>query len=148
MAIFLRHIQSCWYYQPSFVISTLPCCLSPLLFGSTLPPPPPRSCVNRYTAYTSTLCTGGSVWGSVGDHILQYSFTLCIWPNSEPTKLPEHRKQKRGGGLKQINMYLPQSPFPDQFFIWGHLHCLLWVLSFYRKTVQEACRFTKKHTVQ
>ncbi len=32
-------------------------------------------------------------------------YTLCIWPDSEPTKLLYHPKQKhrRGGGLRQIN---------------------------------------------
>jgi hypothetical protein len=37
----LAYIQSCWYFQHSFVICTLPCCLSPHFSGSTLPPPPP-----------------------------------------------------------------------------------------------------------
>ncbi len=34
------------------------------------------------------------------------SLTLCIWPDSEATKLLDHPKQKprRGGGLRQINI--------------------------------------------
>jgi hypothetical protein len=35
------YIRSCWYFRPSFVICTLPCCHSHLLSGSTLPPPFP-----------------------------------------------------------------------------------------------------------
>jgi hypothetical protein len=50
--------------------------LSPLLYGSTLPPSP-LPCVNKCAVQTFTLCKGG-VWGSVGDHILHRSFTLCI----------------------------------------------------------------------
>ncbi len=52
----------CWYFQPSFEICTFLCCHSPLLSGSTLPPPP-FPCVNKYTVYTYTL-GGGGVWGS------------------------------------------------------------------------------------
>jgi hypothetical protein len=35
-SLFLVNIQSCWNFQPSFVICTLLCCPSPLLSGSTL----------------------------------------------------------------------------------------------------------------
>jgi hypothetical protein len=50
-----RNSQSCWYFRPSFVNW----CPSPLLFGLTLPPPLP--CVNKYTVYTYTVCTGYGV---------------------------------------------------------------------------------------
>ncbi len=55
---FLADIQSCWYFQPNFVICNLPCCPSPLLFGSTLPPSN-LPCVNKYTVRKG----GGGVTG-------------------------------------------------------------------------------------
>ncbi len=56
---FLAYIQSCWYFQPSFVICTLPCCPSPLLSGSTLP---------RFPVWKSILYTRKqhNVWGVGG----------------------------------------------------------------------------------
>ncbi len=36
--------------------------VSPLLSGSTLPPPP-LPCVNKYTVYTYTVCSGEGVYG-------------------------------------------------------------------------------------
>ncbi len=52
------------------------------------------------------------------------SLTLCIWPDSEPTKLNYHPKQnlRRGGG-PQTDKHLPQSLFTGQFFrydIWNY----------------------------
>ncbi len=41
------------------------------------------------------------------------SNTICIWPDSEPTKLLDHPKQRRG---PQTDKHLPESPFEDQLF--------------------------------
>ncbi len=45
------------------------------------------------------------------------SLTLCIWPDSEPTKLLDHPKQNlRGeGSLLQTDKHLPQSHFTGKF---------------------------------
>ncbi len=54
---------SCLYFQPSFVICTLPCYPSPLLYGSTLPPFP----VWISILYTCEQCVrGGAVILSSG----------------------------------------------------------------------------------
>ncbi len=50
-----RYSQSYWYFRPSFVN----CCPSNFLSGSTLLPPSPLPCVNKYTVYTYTVCKGG-----------------------------------------------------------------------------------------
>jgi hypothetical protein len=51
------------------------------------------------------------------------SLTLCIWPDSEPTKLPYHPKQKprRGGGLRQINT---SRKVPLQVNFFKGQHCM------------------------
>jgi hypothetical protein len=69
-----RYSQSCCYCLPSFKN----CCPSNLLSGLTLPSPLP--CVNKYTVcmYTMWFRGGEGVWGSVGDHILQYFNTLYM----------------------------------------------------------------------
>ncbi len=58
------------------------------------------------------------------------SLHLCIWPDSEPTKLLENPKPRRGGGLRQINTRR-KVPLQVNFLDDDTLHCLLWVLSFY-----------------
>ncbi len=57
------------------------------------------------------------------------SFTLCIWPDSEPTKLLDHpiKKLRRGGGLKQINT-CRKVPLQAIFLDDNILHWLLWAL--------------------
>jgi hypothetical protein len=53
--------------------------------------------------------------------IFRRSLTLCIWPDSEPTKLPDRYKQKpgRGGGLRQVNACL-KVLLQVNFFRWRH----------------------------
>ncbi len=51
-----RYRQSCWHFRPRFEN----CCLSNILFGSTLPLTP-FPCVNKYTVYTYTVRKRG--WG-------------------------------------------------------------------------------------
>ncbi len=68
----LAYIQSCWFFQHSFVICTLPCCPSPHFSGSTSPPPFPRG--NKCTRWGG----GGRICGFVGHHILQEFYTLYL----------------------------------------------------------------------
>ncbi len=57
---FWRYSQSCLYFRPSSVN----CCPSNLLSGSTLPPSPfPLPCVNKYIVYTYTVYWGDGVLG-------------------------------------------------------------------------------------
>ncbi len=58
------------------------------------------------------------------DIIFCKSLTLCIWPNSEPTKLIDNPKQKprRDGGL-QINT-CRQVPLQVNFVGWRHFSLL------------------------
>jgi hypothetical protein len=79
--------------------------IAPLTFFLVhLPHPPPLS--KFKVQYIQTLCglEGGGCW-VVLETIFCRSLTLCFWPDSEPTKLLHHRKQKprRRGGLRQIN---------------------------------------------
>ncbi len=101
---------------PSFVN----CCPSSLLSGSTLPSPPSLC---QSTAYTDSvwLRGGGGSWVLL-EAIFQRSLALCIWPDSEPTKLPHHAKQKlkRGGDLRQINTWR-KVPLKVNFF--RRRHC-------------------------
>ncbi len=133
-----RYSQSWWFFQPSCVN----CCPSKLLSGS-LPPPPPPFLVSKYSIQNTLYrqCVAGRGWG------VEYccrSLTLCVWPDSEPTKLPDHPKQKprRGGGLRQINTW---GPFLGQFFRWRHFcfgvctvnYSMMWLLS---KRARSACK--------
>ncbi len=86
------------------------CEILPLYLSHWFPSPFP--CVNMYrsTVRIYTVCNGGGGEGGIGlcvQHILLYmSCTLCIWPDSEPTKLlyhPRQKKNRRGGSLRHIN---------------------------------------------
>ncbi len=62
------------------------------------------------------------------------ALTLCMWPDSEPTKLLYHPQDKNLGGVgaSDRQKQLPQSPsLPGHFSDEEILHCLLRVLSFY-----------------
>jgi hypothetical protein len=74
---FLAYILSRWYFQSSFVIctTTLPCCPSPLLSGSTPPPLPYLVWISILK--TSIQCVRG-VWGSgpqTDKHLPQNPYT-------------------------------------------------------------------------
>jgi hypothetical protein len=100
-------------------LCSLPC-VAPLPFSQVQLSPPPFLCEKVYCTHVYSVW-GGGVWGSVGDHIFCESFTLSIWPNSEPTKLLDHPKQKlrRGGGLRQINT-CHKVPLRVKFFRWRY----------------------------
>jgi hypothetical protein len=99
MFIDWRYSQSNWYFRPSFN-----CCPSNLLWFNSPPPPPPFS-LCQSTVYRDSGWERAGVLSPVGDHILQEFNTLYL-PDSEPTKLLDHPKQKswRGGCLRQINI--------------------------------------------
>jgi hypothetical protein len=90
--------------------------LSPSLWFTTTPFT--LLCVNKYCKLVCmyTMCRGGLL-----ETIFCRSFTLCFWPDSEPTKLLDHPKQKpsRGGGLRQINTCL-KVPLQVNFLRWQH----------------------------
>jgi hypothetical protein len=138
------------------VICTLPSCPSPLLFGSTLPPPP-ISCVNKHTAvnvymYTFIQCVGGGGHGVLGLRLINTcANSLCnsvfrwrhfAWPSVSLIflatehlhliywKLVDSILSVWGSG-PQTDKHLPKIPFAIQFLDEEILHCLLWVLSFY-----------------
>ncbi len=100
--------QSCWYFRPSFVN----CCLSNLSFLS----PPSLPCVK--VQYIQTVCVWvvGRCWVLL-ETVFCRSWTLCFWPDSEPTKLLDRPKQKtrRGEGLRQINT-CRKVPLQSNFF--------------------------------
>ncbi len=106
-----RYIQSCWYFQPSFGG------VAPLTF-SLVQLSPHLLCVNKSTVYMyNTVCKGG---GGL-ETIFRRSLTICIWPDSEPTKLPHQPKQKlrRVGGLGKINT-CRKFPLQVKFSRWRH----------------------------
>ncbi len=64
--------------------------------------------MNKYRSMYSYIVLkgwGGGGRGSVCVESIYRGYTLCIWPDSEPTKLLYHLKQKsrRGGGHRPIN---------------------------------------------
>ncbi len=87
-----RYSQSCCIFDPS-------CELAPLYLFSSSPAPLP---VGISTGLIQCV-TRGRRSGCVES--IYRSYTPCIWPDSEPAELLNHRKQKsrRGGGLRQIN---------------------------------------------
>ncbi len=98
----LWEIQSVmWYFRPLLWTST------PLTFSMVHLPPS----LSLFPVWISTgvcihaVCNGGGG----GDRVVwrEYirSYTICIWPDSEPIKLLYHPRQKplRRRGLRQIN---------------------------------------------
>ena len=80
------HSQSCWYFRPLLWTS------APLTFSLVdTPPPLPVWITTGVCIYT--VCNGGGVGSGCVESIYR-SYTQCIWPDFEPTKLLYHPKQK------------------------------------------------------
>jgi hypothetical protein len=94
-----RCSQSCRYFRSSFVN------YCPSKFSLIhLPPFRPSLCQVQYVHCTDSVWLGVGVLSPAGDIILYRRLTLCIWPDSESTKLLDHPKQnpRRGRGPRQI----------------------------------------------
>ncbi len=106
-----RYSQSCWYFRPSFVN----CCPTNLLSGSTLP-----LSLCQSTLYTDSVWVGGG-GGVLLETIFYRSLILCIWPDSEPTKLLDHPtlKPRNEGSLRQINTCC-KFPLQVNLLRWRH----------------------------
>jgi hypothetical protein len=96
-----------------FLFLTQLCELLPL-FLDLLP-----SSLCQSTGYTDS--GGGGGCRVLLETIFCRSLPLCIWPDSEATKLLDYPQQKprRGGGLRQINT-CHRVPLQDDFFRWRH----------------------------
>ncbi len=122
-----------WWHHFLLSVQCLFWTIAPLTFALVhLPPPPPFPKYSTYRQCVAGRGRGGVVW-VVLETIFCRSLTLYFWPDSEPTKLLYHPKQKprRVGGLRQINT-LPQNPFTGQSFRFRHLLLLSISLSFLR----------------
>ncbi len=100
--VFIRvhrlEIQSVMLVFPPSFLNYCPSTFSPVQHHH--PPPFP------VWISTGLVCDGGGgEIGVCGEHIQELYCTVCIWPDSEPTKRLYHPKQKprKGGGLRQIN---------------------------------------------
>jgi hypothetical protein len=111
----LRYSQSRWYFRPSCV-SYCPSNLS-----SSPLPSSPLPCVE----VQQTVCG----WEGVGGRVIElcwrpYSAGVshsCIWPDSEPTKLPNHSKQNLGGLTDKT---CREVPLQVNLFWWRHFALL------------------------
>ena len=94
--VFSTHLVNCfshgWRNYTVLVYSTV----APLLYRLSDLLPPPQCTVCSRQCYSSRQCV--TVWGGVCWNVLWTifcrSFTLCFWPDSEPTKLLHRPKQK------------------------------------------------------
>ncbi len=118
-----RYSQPCWYFRPSFVNYCPSNLLSSLWFTSPTLPPFPKS---MYIIYRQ--CVAG-MWCGVVELCLRQEFNTLFWPDSEPTKLLYHPKQKprRGGGFRQINT-CRKVPYRSIFLNNEYLHCFLRII--------------------
>ncbi len=90
------------------------------------------------------MCGCGGVGGCwvLLETIFCRSLKLCIWSDSEPTKLLSHTR-RRG---PQSDKHLPQSPFTCQFFRLRHLALLSISLIFLRFYCLEAQKWLIRFT--
>jgi hypothetical protein len=95
--------------------------VAPLTFSLVLLSPPLP--VSKYSIYSTNSVWpggGGGCWVLL-ETMFCRSLTLCIWPESEPTKLLDHPKQKpsREGGLRHTNT-CRNVPLLVNLFRWWH----------------------------
>jgi hypothetical protein len=87
-----RYSQSCWYFRPLlWIVASLPS------LWPVLPSPLPK--VNVQYIQTVCVCRGGGGGGGLLSCVIDHtvfcrSLTLWFGPDSEPTKLLHHPKQK------------------------------------------------------
>jgi hypothetical protein len=106
------------------------------LLAAWLTSPPFLSLCDKYRGmYIFIQCvTGGGGGGSDCVESIYRSYTLCIRPESEPTKLLYLPKPKpgRGGGLRQINSFR-QIPLQVNFLkrrpLGFHIFLVIWSMS-------------------
>ncbi len=84
--VYLRYSQSCWYFRPLLWTS------APLAFSLVELPASPPSLSTGVCIFT--VCKRGGGVGSGCVESIYRIHTLCICPDSEPTKLLYHPKQK------------------------------------------------------
>ncbi len=126
-----EYSQSCWYGIFDLVLWTI-APPSNLLSGSTPPTFPPSQCQSAVYKDSVWLGGGEGCWVLL-ETIFCRSLTLCIWPDSEPTKLLDHpkRKPKKGRGRRRINT-CRKVPFQVNFYRWRHFALLSISLIFLR----------------
>ncbi len=106
--------QSCLYFRLSF----LNYFIAPLTFSLVHPPPFP---VSKYSIYRQHVWLGGRVgfWvllETIFCRSIFWTTIFCVWPDSKPTKLLYHPKQKPRGEGPQTDKHLPQSSLTGKFF--------------------------------
>ncbi len=104
--VYRLELQSYWYFRPSTG--------APLIFYLVQLSTPSPFPVTKYSI-CRWLGWGGGCW------VLLETIFCMFWPDSEPTKLLDHPKQKprRGGGLRQINT-CRKVPLQINLLRWQH----------------------------
>ncbi len=106
--------------------SNYTCVLLPLYLLSDLLPPSQTKC----TVYTDSVCLRGGGWIVLCRLYFCRNFTLCFWPNAEPTKLLHHPKQNdqwkrhKGVGVFKVPSSMLRSIDGNPAFNLGH-NCTL-----------------------
>jgi len=117
-----------------------------LLSAAPPPPGPPLPSQSQSTVYTDVWLAMGGYWV-----VLETIFckSLTLWPDSQPTNLLDHPKQKSrsGGDLRQINT-CHKVLLQVNFFRWRHFALLSISLIFLRirpqrqvKHLYSLCKF-------
>jgi hypothetical protein len=99
-----RYCQSCWYFRP--LLWTSP----PLTFSLARLTPFPVWIKKGVCIYTVCNRERGGGWVVWRAYTVQELYTICIWPDSDPTKLLYH---PRG---PQKDKHPPPGPITGQFW--------------------------------